>query len=278
MAPTEREPRTAIWGIVNVTPDSFSDGGRWLDPDEAIRHGLDLVAEGADVLDVGGESTRPGATRVPDDQELARVLPVVRGLRAAGVSVPISVDTRKSSVAAAALDAGATIVNDVSGGTFDAKMLPLVAARGAGIVLMHARGTPETMQREASYTDVVEEVRAWLDARARDAEFAGVAPAKIWLDPGIGFGKTAEHNEEILRRLERFRALRRPVLLGASRKAFLGAITGRAPADRVAASLACVARAHEAGVAALRVHDVAPTRDVLRVLERIRVGSGPSAG
>jgi dihydropteroate synthase len=195
MDATGRGRRTAVWGIVNVTPDSFSDGGRWLDPDAAVRHGLDLVSEGADVLDVGGESTRPGATRVPDEEELSRVLPVVRGLRAAGVTVPISVDTRKSAVAAAALDAGATIVNDVSGGTFDAKMLPLVASRGAGIVLMHARGTPETMQREATYADVVEEVRAWLDARARDAEFAGVAPARIWVDPGIGFGKTAEHNE-----------------------------------------------------------------------------------
>ncbi len=260
----------AIWGIVNVTPDSFSDGGRWFEPEAAVAHGVALAAEGADVLDIGGESTRPGAATVPEDEEVRRVVPVVKGLRAAGVSLPISVDTRKAAVAAAALDAGATIVNDVSGGTFDPRMLALVGARGAGVVLMHMKGTPETMQQDPTYRDVVEEVRAWLEARARDAEFAGVAPDRIWLDPGIGFGKTAAHNEEILRRLERFGSLRRKVLLGASRKRFLGAITGRPADERLAASLACAARGHEAGVAALRVHDVAPTRDLLLVLERIR--------
>jgi dihydropteroate synthase len=259
-----------IWGILNVTPDSFSDGGLFLSPDAAVRRGLALVLEGADVLDVGGESTRPGSEPVAAEVELERVLPVLEGLRAAGVAVPLSVDTQKAAVARAALDAGAAIVNDVSGGRRDPAMLPLVAERGAAFVLMHMRGTPATMQEAPAYRDVVEEVRAWLDARARDAEFAGVRPDRIWLDPGIGFGKTPAHNAELLRRLERIVSLGRPVLLGASRKSFLGELTGRPPQDRLAASLACAVRGMDAGVRGVRVHDVAPTKDALRTWAEVR--------
>lgn len=258
----------AIWGILNVTPDSFSDGGRWIDPEAAVEQGLRLIQEGADVLDVGGESTRPGAATVPVEEESARVVPVVAALVKAGVRAPISVDTRKAPVARAALDAGAAIVNDVSGGTHDPGMLPLVAERGAGLVLMHMLGEPGTMQRSPTYQDVVADVAAYLVERRAAATRAGVLPERLWLDPGIGFGKTLEHNLALLSALERFTALG-PILLGASRKSFLGALTGRLPADRVIGSLACVARATQAGVAAVRVHDVKETREMLAVLGRI---------
>jgi dihydropteroate synthase len=259
-----------VWGIVNVTPDSFSDGGETLDAGAAVRRGLEHVRAGADVLDVGGESTRPGAREVDAREELARVLPVIRGLAEAGVAVPISIDTRKAEVADAALAAGATIVNDVSAGRHDPRMLGVVAAHGAGLVLMHMQGSPETMQAEPSYADVVGEVRAWLAERARAAVAAGVPAGGIRVDPGIGFGKTLEHNLALLAALEALVLDGLPVLLAASRKSFLGRITGRGPDERLAGSLACVARAHEAGVAAVRVHDVRPTRDLLAVLERIR--------
>jgi dihydropteroate synthase len=220
------------------------------------------------VLDVGGESTRPGAAPVSAEEEQGRVVPVVAALRQAGVRAPLSVDTRKASVARAALDAGATIVNDVSAGGHDPAMLPLVAERGVGLVLMHMLGEPGTMQRAPAYRDVVAEVEAHLLARRRAATEAGVAPERLWLDPGIGFGKTLEHNLALFGALERFAALG-PVLLGASRKSFLGALTGRLPAERLIGSLACVARAAQAGVAAVRVHDVAETRELLAVLGRI---------
>jgi len=259
-----------VWGIVNVTPDSFHDGGRHATTESAIAHARRLLAEGADVLDVGGESTRPGAEEVSVDEEVRRVAPVVRALAAVGVPVPISVDTRKAAVAEAALDAGATIVNDVSAGTHDPAMLALVARRGAGVVLMHSRGTPRTMQGQTAYADVVAEVRAHLAARAAVAEEAGVSPARIWVDPGIGFAKTAEQNLLLLRHLETLVGDGRPVLLGASRKSFLESLTGRRAEDRLAGSLACVVRALEAGVAAVRVHDVAATRDLLAVLAAFR--------
>jgi len=258
-----------VLGIVNVTPDSFSDGGLHATTAAAVAHGLALAAEGADALDVGGESTRPGAATVPEAEEADRVVPVVLGLRRAGCSLPLSVDTRKATVADAALRAGATIVNDVSAGTFDPRLLGVVARHDAGVILMHMKGEPGTMQRAPHYEDVLSEVLGWLLERARVAEAAGVRPDRIVLDPGIGFGKTAAHNETLLRGLEALVATGRPVLVGASRKSFLGAITGRPAGERLAGSLACVARAREAGAAAVRVHDVAETVDLLAVLARI---------
>ncbi len=259
-----------IWGILNVTPDSFSDGGRFLDPAAAIAHGLALADDGAHVLDVGGESTRPGAAPVATDEEIARVVPVIEGLRAARDDLTVSIDTRHAAVAEAALAAGASIVNDVSGAG-DPAMLGVVARHAAGLVLMHMRGTPATMQAEPHYDDVTAEVAAYLEARAEAAVDAGIDPARLWIDPGIGFGKTLEHNLTLLRDLEAFVRMGRPVLLGASRKSFLGTLTGReVPAQRVAGSLACVVRAREAGAAAVRVHDVRETGDILTVLEQIR--------
>ena len=229
------------------------------------------MQEGADVLDVGGESTRPGAHEVPAQEEMERVVPVIRGLREAGVTVPLSIDTRKGEVAEAALAAGAGIVNDVSAGTHDPRTLAAAARHGAGVVLMHMQGRPETMQEGPAYAgDVVSAVRATLRERVRAAVDAGVPVERILVDPGIGFGKTLEHNLELLRRLEELVADEVPVLLGASRKSFLGGVTGRDVHDRLAGSLACVARAVEAGVGAVRVHDVAASRDVLRVLAEIR--------
>ena len=219
--------------------------------------------------DVGGESTRPGALEVPEGVELARVVPVIAGVRRAGIALPLSVDTRRASVAEAALAAGATMVNDVSAGQDDPEMLATCARHGAGIVLMHMKGRPATMQREPHYEDVVGEVSAWLLERSKAAVVAGVPAERVWIDPGIGFGKTFAHNEAILASLERFTALGPPVLLGASRKGFLGAITGRSVDARLAGSLACAARAFQAGTHAVRVHDVAETVDLLRVLERI---------
>jgi dihydropteroate synthase len=266
----------AVWGIVNVTPDSFSDGGEHATPEAAAAHALRLAREGADVLDVGGESTRPGAAPVDPKEEAARVVPTIAAIRRAGCALPVSVDTRRAEVAEAALRAGATIVNDVSAGTSDPGMLATAARHGAGMVLMHMRGDPATMQREPRYDDVVAEVSAYLVERARAAAEAGIPRERLWIDPGLGFGKTAEHNEAVLRGLEALVATGVPVLLGASRKSFLGAITGRrVPAERVAASLACAARAFQAGVAAVRVHDVAETVDLLRVLSRASPSGGP---
>lgn len=260
----------SIWGIVNVTPDSFSDGGRFADAEQAIAHGLLLAADGADVLDIGGESTRPGAEPVATEDEIARVVPVIQGLVAAGVEADISIDTRHAAVAAAALDAGATIVNDVSAGS-DPDLFPLVAGRQAGLVLMHMQGRPATMQAAPHYDDVLADVAAHLVARRDAAADAGVPPERIWIDPGIGFGKTLEHNLTLLRNLEAFVRLGTPVLLGASRKSFLGRLTDRPePGERLAGSLACALRALEAGVRAVRVHDVRETREILDVFTRIR--------
>jgi dihydropteroate synthase len=253
-----------IMGVVNATPDSFSDGGAFLDPAAAIAQGRALAAEGADILDVGGESTRPGADPVPADEELRRVLPVIEGL--AGVAAELSIDTMKASVAARALDAGATLVNDVSALRFDPAMAGLVAERGADCCLMHMLGEPRTMQRDPRYDDVVSEVKAFLAERLAFAVREGVAEERIVLDPGIGFGKTVEHNLELLRRLGELAELGRPVLVGASRKAFLGRLTGRgAPAERVAATVAACVLAYAAGARILRVHDVAAVRDGLQV-------------
>lgn len=268
--------RPEIWGILNVTPDSFSDGGRWMSPEAAVEQALRLVQEGADVLDVGGESTRPGAATVPLDEEVRRTAPVIEALRRARVALPISIDTRKAAVARAALDAGADIVNDVSAGRFDAALLPLVAERRAGLVLMHMLGEPATMQRAPAYEDVLAEVAEFLAGRRQAALAAGVLPERLWVDPGIGFGKTLEHNLALLRGLEHV-GRGAPVLLGASRKSFLGALTGRAAPERLLGSLACVARAQAAGTAAVRVHDVAATRELLEVLAAISPAAGQLA-
>jgi len=258
--------RPLLMGILNVTPDSFSDGGRYTAVDAARAQALSMVAEGADIIDVGGESTRPGAAPVSPLEESARVVPVLAALRAAlPAGAVLSVDTRHATVAAAALDAGATIVNDISGAA-DPAMLPLVAARGAAVVLMHMQGTPATMQDAPRYDDVVAEVLHFLRARARAAEALGIATARIAIDPGIGFGKTREHNLRLLAALPRFVASGYPVLLGASRKRFMGAICAETvPGELVGATAATTALGVAAGVRILRVHDVKPNRQAADV-------------
>ncbi len=246
-------------GIVNVTPDSFYDGGRHAVPDAALAHARRLLAEGADLIDIGGESTRPGAQPIAADEECARVIPVVAALRGES-DVPISVDTTKAAVAAEALAHGADVVNDISAGRFDAAMLPLVAARGATVVLMHMQGTPATMQTAPAYDDVVAEVEAFLRAHIDAAAAAGIGHSRIWLDPGIGFGKRREDNLTLLAHLRRLAALGFPLLVGASRKRFLAADRDDAPDDRLAASLAAATLAAAGGAAIVRVHDVAATR------------------
>ncbi len=255
-----------VMGVVNVTPDSFSDGGLWLDAGAAVGHGTELAAEGAGILDVGGESTRPGAEPVGEAEELRRVVPVLEGLRVAAPGTQLSIDTAKTAVARAALAAGATYVNDVTAFRREPAIAGLVAEAGADCCLMHMRGEPRTMQDDPCYADVVDDVRAFLEDRAAFAVAEGVAPERIQVDPGIGFGKTLEHNLELLRRLEEIAGLGFPVVVGVSRKSFLGRLTGRAdPADRVAATVAANVIAFERGARVFRVHDVAPTVDGLRV-------------
>lgn len=251
-------------GILNVTPDSFSDGGRLAGAAEAVEAGLALHAAGADIIDVGGESTRPGATPVPLDEELRRTIPVVEGLAKAGV--PVSIDTMKAAVMRAALAAGATMLNDVSALQADPESLSVAAASTAQVVLMHMPGNPQTMQALARYEDPVAEVIAQLAAHIAAAESAGIPRSRIIADPGIGFGKGLEHNLAILRRLEAFHALGVPLLLGASRKSLIPAISGTAPVtDRLPGSLAIALRGAEAQVAWLRVHDVGATVQALKV-------------
>ena len=254
-----------IMGVVNVTPDSFSDGGLYFDPAAAIAHGLELEAEGAAILDVGGESTRPGAAPVAEDEELRRVLPVIEGLVAAGCRAQISIDTSKSRVAARALKAGATLVNDVTALRGDPDIAAVVAEANADCCLMHMLGTPRTMQLDPHYDDVVSEITAFLEERMSYAIAHGIAADRILLDPGIGFGKTLEHNLELLRRLGELVELGRPVVIGTSRKSFLGKITGREVDGRVAATVATNVLAFERGARVFRVHDVAPVHDALIV-------------
>lgn len=256
-------PEPVVMGVVNVTPDSFSDGGEWLDPAAAIAHGHALVAQGAAILDIGGESTRPGAQPVSADEELRRVLPVLDGLAHAGVRR--SIDTSKAAVAAAAIDAGATLVNDVTALRGDPEMASLIAQRGCDVCLMHMLGEPRTMQRDPRYGDVVADVRAFLEQRLEHAVEQGIARERVWLDPGIGFGKTIDHNLELLARLDEIVALGRPVVVGTSRKSFLGRITGREPGQRVAATIATNVLALARGASVFRVHDVAEARDALLV-------------
>ena len=252
-----------IMGVINVTPDSFSDGGRYLDAGAAVAQGRRLAGDGAAILDVGGESTRPGAAPVDVLEELARVVPVVEGL--AGLGARVSVDTMKLEVARAALGAGARYVNDVSAFRHDPGMAALVAESGAECCLMHMLGEPRTMQEAPRYDDVVDEVRAFLEERLAFAVAEGVPEQRIHLDPGIGFGKTIEHNLALLRALPELARLGRPVLVGVSRKSFLGRITGREAGDRVAATVAANVLAFERGARVFRVHDVAAVADGLAV-------------
>ncbi|MBA3328336.1 MAG: dihydropteroate synthase [Solirubrobacterales bacterium] len=253
----------AVMGVVNVTPDSFSDGGEWLDPVAAVAHGRRLAAEGAAMLDVGGESTRPGAEPVTEAEELRRVVPVLEGL--AGSSARLSIDTSKRAVAAAALDAGATIVNDVTALRGDPAMAALVGERGCDCCLMHMLGEPRTMQRDPRYDDVVSDVKAFLEERLAFAVAAGIDEQRVWLDPGIGFGKTIDHNLQLLARCGELVALGRPLVIGSSRKSFLGAITGREARDRVPGTIATNVLALAKGASVFRVHDVAAVHDALAV-------------
>ncbi len=256
-----------LMGVVNVTPDSFSDGGLYLDPEAAIVHGRELAGAGAAILDVGGESTRPGAAPVPVEEELRRVEPVVAGL--AGVGPTISVDTSKAAVAAAALDAGAAIVNDVTALRGDPEMAALCADRGAGVVLMHMAGEPRTMQANPEYGDVVAEVRDFLAARLDAAVAAGIDESMIWLDPGIGFGKTDRHNFELLRGLGDLAALGRPLVVGTSRKSFIGRTDGSPADERLGGTVATSILAAAAGADVLRVHDVREMDQALRVASAV---------
>jgi dihydropteroate synthase len=266
--------RTRVMAVLNVPPDSFSAGGALAGAAGAVRHGLQALQDGADLLDVGGESTRPGAQRVEEVQERRRVLPVVERLAAAGAVV--SVDTMRASVAAAALDAGAQLVNDVSGGLADPDMLPLVAEREVPVVVMHWRGHSADMQDRTRYDDVVGEVTAELHARVQACDDAGIDPRRVLVDPGLGFAKTGEHSWALLRALPALTALGRPLLLGASRKGFLGALlaasdgTARAPRERDAATAAVTVLAAQAGAWGVRVHDVRPSADAVRVVARVQ--------
>ncbi|MGH7250697.1 MAG: dihydropteroate synthase [Nitrospiraceae bacterium] len=264
-----------IMGVLNVTPDSFSDGGRYLDPGAAVDHAVEMAAQGADLIDIGAESTRPGADPVDQEEERRRLIPVVRAVCRA-VSVPVSVDTTKAAVARLALEAGAALVNDISALRYDSGMKTLVAETGAGLVLMHMQGMPKTMQQAPSYRDVIEEVRQFFVERIGTALEAGIAAEQILLDPGIGFGKNLEHNLTLLARLDAFVALGYPVLVGVSRKAFIGQVLARPVDDRLMGTAAAVAVAILRGARVVRVHDVAPLRDVVKTVDAIvRCGTNP---
>ena len=259
-------------GILNVTPDSFSDGGRFAGPADAVRHAQRLVDEGADLIDVGGESTRPGAAPVPAAEEARRVVPVIRAL-AKRLAVPVSVDTSKAEVARRAIDAGASLVNDVTA-LGDPQMPEVVAKARVSVILMHRRGTPQTMQRAPRYQDVVGEVREFLAQASRRAEAAGIRSDRILLDPGLGFGKTVRHNLLLLRHLDALGALGKPVVVGPSRKSFIGRVLNAEILDRLEGTLACVAYAMRQGAAMVRVHDVKPTVEFIRMWSAIEDAAG----
>ena len=265
--------RTLVMGILNVTPDSFSDGGRFLDRAAAVAHATRMVDDGADILDVGGESTRPGSNAVSVDEELERVRPVIERLAELHPAIPISIDTRKASVAAEALAAGAAIVNDVSGGA-DPDMFDVVRERDAAVVLMHMRGEPKTMQEAPRYDDVVGEVHEYLRQRIEAAELAGIDPERIAIDPGIGFGKDLEHNLELMRRVDVLLDLRRPVLVGPSRKRFLGTILDVPEDDRVEGTIGAVVWLVSRGAHLARVHDVKEVVRAVRVADAIARAGG----
>jgi dihydropteroate synthase len=262
-------------GVVNVTPDSFSDGGEFLDPERAIAHGRELAAEGADVLDVGGESTRPGAEAVSPDEELGRVAPVVEAL--AGDGLAVSIDTSKVAVAAAALDAGAGMINDVTALRAEPELAGLCAKRGCEVVLMHMLGDPRTMQESPTYEDVVDDVKAFLAERIEFATSEGIDEARIWVDPGIGFGKTVEHNLELHRRLGELAELGRPIAFGSSRKSFIGKLTGAEVDRRLGGTIASNVIAYANGARMLRVHDAGPMRQALTVAQAILTKRTPGS-
>ena len=279
--------RTLIMGVLNVTPDSFSDGGLYADTEAAVRHAHVLAAEGADILDIGGESTRPATfgdrSPLPIEEEKRRILPVITRLAAELPHIPLSVDTYKAEVAAAALDAGASLVNDISGLTFDAGMAALVAAHGVPLVLMHLLGAPRAIPLRPHYDDVVADIRTFFEHQIASAHAAGIPNAQIWLDPGLGFGKTVQHNLEILRRLPELKALGYPLVVGASRKKFLGRVLGTDdPQDRKEGTAAAVALSIAGGAAVVRVHDVREMTRVARVSDAIvrgwREGEGRPDG
>jgi dihydropteroate synthase len=259
---------TLVMGIVNVTPDSFSDGGRFVETDRAVEHGLKLLREGADILDVGGESTRPGAAPVPEDVELNRVIPVIRRL-ADQTPAPISIDTYKPGVAARAIAAGATMVNDIAAARADPRMAEVIATTGAAYIALHMQGSPESMQQNPVYSDVVAEVKAFFAETIDRLRSQGVAPEQIALDPGIGFGKTLDHNLELLANGAVFRELGRPLVVGASRKSFIGRLSGAEIHRRAPGGIAAACLSVAQGVALVRTHDVAETAQALRVAEAI---------
>lgn len=261
--------RTVVMGVLNVTPDSFYDGGRYAEIESAVGRALQMAEEGADIIDIGGESTRPGSQPVPQEEELRRVLPVIEAVRAR-VDVPISIDTTKSRVAEGALQAGACMVNDISGLGFDPRMAEVVAQAGALCCIMHIQGTPQTMQKNPQYTDVVRDISAYFEERLALAERAGIPRRNVWLDPGIGFGKTVEHNLQILRRLREFTAFGLPILIGTSRKSFIGKVLGNLPPeDRLEGTAATVAVAILNGANAVRVHDVQAMVHVTRMVDAV---------
>ncbi len=269
--------RPLVMGILNVTPDSFSDGGDYLEVEAAVTHALQMAREGADIIDIGGESSRPGAVAISPEEEIHRVLPVIRAL-SGRLTVPISIDTTKASVARRAVDAGASIINDVSG--LDPEMLPLAAASGVGLVIMHARGTPQTMQRAPRYRNLTEEVTQFLRVRVGRAVACGVPENRIAIDPGIGFGKTAHHNLQILNRLPRLTSLGLPILVGPSRKSFIGKTLHlpptALPAERVEGTAAALAVSILRGARIVRVHDVASSVRIVRMADAIQREKIPS--
>jgi dihydropteroate synthase len=270
-----RDPHrpTLVMGVLNVTPDSFSDGGRFAGCDAAVAHALEMVEAGATLIDVGGESTRPGSQPVPEDEQVRRVVPVIEEIVHRGAPALVSIDTTRATVARAALDAGAALVNDISAARDDAGMLPLIAQRSIPIVLMHMKGTPATMQVDPTYDDVTRETLDFLRDRVVAAEGVGVAPHRVLIDPGIGFGKTMAHNLELLRRQRELTTLGRPVVIGTSRKGFIGRITNEPePARRLLGTAACVAWSVANGAAVVRVHDVGAMSQVVRMTEAIRSG------
>jgi dihydropteroate synthase len=262
-------PRPAlVMGIVNVTPDSFSDGGKFFDPAKAVEHTLELVAQGAEILDIGGESTRPGAEPVSESEELRRVIPVIESL-AAKIKIPLSIDTMKATVARAALQAGASIVNDVAANRKDNAMWNVVSEFRAGYICMHAQGSPLMMKKNPVYSDVAREVGEFFQERLEKLNTVGVGAEQVVFDPGIGFGKTLEHNLQLLAGLRSFTKLRRPLLLGVSRKSFIGKLLGAQLNERLPASLACATLAVEAGVHIIRAHNVAETIQAIRMMEAV---------
>ncbi|MCS7336790.1 MAG: dihydropteroate synthase [Verrucomicrobiae bacterium] len=269
-----RFPRpTIVMGVVNVTPDSFYDGGRFFDKDSAVARAIELEKQGAEILDIGGESSRPGAEPVSATEELRRVLPVIEAL-VERVKVPISIDTMKPAVARAALRAGASIVNDVAANRFDPEMWHVVAEYGAGYVCVHMQGTPQTMHLNPQYGDVISEIMGFFEDRMERLGKAGVKPEAVVLDPGLGFGKTVEHNLRLLAGLGQFKKFGRPLLVGASRKSFIGRVLGLEPQDRLSGSLACASWAVAAGASIIRTHDVAETAQAVRMTEAIMAQSG----